>query len=172
MVTRHFSVVLIVSALILSLPLLIAGCTRPDPAGQYKSLVHKYLHAWNSGNVSSLETIVSNQFEMRVSPSFDARRSLDSLKSSIVYWHTAYPDFHIEFNEVIYSPNAVAIRWTLRGTNSGPGPPPPTGKAVNFPGMSILHISEGKIDDEWISGDDLTWFKQLGFTLVAATPGK
>jgi steroid delta-isomerase-like uncharacterized protein len=172
MITRHCRMIIILSGCLLSLLVLLAGCVRPDPAGQYKPLVDQYLHAWNTGDVNGLEKIVSGQFEMRVSPGFEARRSLDSLKSSIAYWHTAYPDFHLEFNEVIYATNAVAIRWTLQGTNSGHGAASPTGKAVNFPGISILHISDGKIQDEWISGDDLSLVKQLGYTLVAANSGK
>ena len=107
-----------------------------------------------------------------MSPRFEPVRSLDSLKTSITSLRTAYPDLHIALDEVIYAPNAITVRWTLRATNSGPGQQPPTGKAVNVPGMSILHVSAGELTDEWIAGNDLYWAEQLGYTLVATGASK
>lgn len=94
------------------------------------------------------------------------------MKSSIAYWHTAYTGFHLDFNEVVYSANAVAIRWTMRGTSRSAGSTPGMEKDIDVPGISILHISDGKFTDECMSGDDLTWFKQRSYTLVATSPSK
>jgi predicted ester cyclase len=166
------SVRIVLSGLLLTGLLFLTSCAQPDPSENLKPLVDRYVRAWNTGDLNGLEEVVSTQFELRMSPRFNAVRSLDSLKSSIAYWRTAYPDFHIDVDEVIYAPNAVTTRWTIRATNSGPGSHPPTGKAVLVPGMSIIHVSAGKIVDEWISANDLYWAKQLGFALAPTSPSK
>ena len=158
--------------LLIGLSLFAAGCRQPDPPERLKPLVEGYVRAWNTGDFKGLEEIVSGQFELRMTPRFDPIRGLDSLKSAITRWRTAYPDFTIALDEVIYAPNAVTARWTIRATNSGPGFSPPTDRTVVVPGMSILHVSAGKIVDEWVSSNDLYWVQQLGFTLTPPGTGK
>jgi predicted ester cyclase len=170
--TRRLSTCVAVSGFVLSLSLIVASCAQPDPSERLKPLVERYVRAWNTGDFNGLDQIVSNQFELRMSPRFEPVRSLDSLKSSITYWRTAYPDFHIDLDEVIYAPNAVTIRWTIRATNTGPGEHPPIGKSVVVPGMSIIHVSAGKIVDEWIASNELYWAQQLGFTLTPTSANK
>ena len=156
----------------LTMFLFLASCGQPDPSERFKPLVDGYVRAWNTGDFKGLEDIVSDEFELRMSPLFEPVRTLDSLKISITYWRTAYPDFQIDLDEAMYAPNAVTVRWTIRATNSGPGRHPPTGKSVNVPGMSILHVSSDKITDEWIASNNLYWAQQLGFTLAPPSPGK
>ena len=110
-----------------------------------------------------MQDIVSSQFELRMSPRFDPIRGIDSLKSSISYWRIAYPDFQITPDEVMYTQTVVAVRWTIRATNSGPGEHPATGKSVVVPGMSFIHFAECKIIDEWVWANELPWLQQLGF---------
>lgn len=138
-------------ALLLAVFSLIVGCARPDPSAQLKPLIDRYVQAWNTGDFNGLDEVVSTQFEFRMGQQFKAVRSIDSLKSVITYWRTAYPDFHITIDEIVYAPDVVTARWTIRATNTGPGKHPPTGEAIVVPGISILHVSEGKIIDEWIA---------------------
>ena len=144
----------------------ISGCAQPDPALRYQTLLQGYLDAWNTGNVENLERIVSSDFEFRMTPQFQALVGLDSLKAEIGLYRTAYPDFHIEVIETVYSDNAATIRWKITGTHSGPGWLPPTGKQIDAMGMSLIHFEEGKMKDEWVAGNNLLWFQQLGYTLV------
>jgi predicted ester cyclase len=66
---------------------------------------------------------------------------------------------------MIIDADKVAGIWTITGTNTGHGSTPPTGKSIEVKGISILHFKDGKIVDEWISGNELLWFQQLGYTL-------
>ena len=76
------------------------------------------------------------------------------------------PQVLITVDDEIYSKNKAAIIWTIKATNTGPGIYPPTGKKINVQGMSIYHFTNGKIFDEWIAGNNLLWYQQLGFTLT------
>jgi len=142
------------------------GCSPPDNSKELQPLIEAYVEAWNTGNFDNLDRIADPDFELRMTPKFEPTKSLDSLKWAITYWRTAYPDFHITKDEVIYGKDAAAALWTITATNTGPGLFPPTGKRVDVQGMSILHFAEGKITDEWIAGNNLLWLKQLGYTLI------
>lgn len=157
---------------ILAVAIFSFGCSQTDPSVRLKPLVDRYVATWNTGDFKDLEDVVGDQFELRMSPLYQPVRTLDSLKASITYWRTAYPDFHIDVDEALYSPSAVTLRWTIHATNSGPGRNPPTGRSIVVPGMSILHISSGKVVDEWIASNNLYWAEQLGFTLSPTMPGK
>lgn len=146
--------------------LLLIGCAQPDPAVTYRPVIEAYIDAWNTGNVDQLDQICDPNFEFRMTPKFEPLVGLDSLKSEIAMYHTAYPDFHITIDEVFFTANAGAARWTITATNTGPGVYPPTGKQVNTPGMNIFHYADGKLLDEWVGGNNILWFKQLGYTIV------
>ncbi len=145
----------------------IIGCAQPDPALTYGPLLESYTDAWNTGNLDQLDRICDPNFELRMTPGFEAKVGLDSLKIVITYWRTAYPDFHVTIDEVFFTENAAASRWTITATNTGPGKHPPTGMQVNTPGMSIVHYADGKLSDDWIGSNNLLWMEQIGFTLVA-----
>jgi steroid delta-isomerase-like uncharacterized protein len=137
--------------LVFAVFILFGGCSPPDPSTELKPLIDAYINAWNTGDFTSLHNVVSPDFELRMSPRFNPIKGIDSLKLTIAAWRTPYPDFTITVNELVYSKEKVALRWTIHATNTGPGAHPPTGKAVVFAGMSIFHISGGKIVDEWIT---------------------
>ena len=149
----------------LLLIIIILNCAKPDPTTTFKPLVEKYVDIWNTGNFTETETILHPNFELRMSPKFEAEKGIPSFKESVMKWRKAYPDFHIELHEIVYDKDAVAVRWTITATNTGPGMNPPTGKHVEVMGMSIIHFSDNKLKDEWIASSNLYWLMQLGYKL-------
>ena len=131
-----------------------------------KQLIGKYVKYWNTGNFEGIEDILHPEFELRMTPTYEAELGIEAFKDGIIKWRTAYPDFNIVENESFYSENKCAIRWTITATNTGKGSMPPTGKQVNVMGMSIFHFQDGKIKDEWIASNNLLWLQQIGFTLT------
>jgi len=149
-------------SIVLCLALLAVGCDQYDGSVKLKPLADGYLAAWNTGNFEELDKIVNNDFELRMSPGYEPLRGIDSLKTSIANLRRAYPDLVLATDEIIYGQETIVVRWTIRATNTGPGSHPPTGKAIVVPGMSILHVKNGKIVDEWIAANNLLWMQQLG----------
>ena len=105
-----------------------------------------------------------------MTPKFEPTIGIESFKEDIAKWRTAYPDFHIDVDEIFFTQERAAARWTITATNSGPGWLPPTGKTVTVSGISIFHFEDGKLKDEWIGGNNGYWLKQLGFELVPPQP--
>lgn len=78
-------------------------------------------------------------------------------------WRSAFPDLNVAVDLIVAERDMVAVRWTARGTNTGTGNGiPATGKTVQVSGTTIFRFENGKIAEEWTSGDALGLLKQLG----------
>jgi steroid delta-isomerase-like uncharacterized protein len=154
---------------LLLLGIIFLNCTNPNPATTFKPLIEKYVEFWNTGDFAEIEKILHPDFELRMTPKFEAEKGIEAFKESISKWREAYPDFNIELHEIVYDKDSAAARWTITATNTGTGLHPPTGKHVEVMGISIVHFVDNKIKDEWIASNNLYWLQQLGFKLVPAS---
>jgi predicted ester cyclase len=81
----------------------------------------------------------------------------------------ASPDFRITIEDLVAEADKVAVRRTYEGTHRG-GPLlgiPATGKRLQFGGISIFRLANGRIAEHWEQLDRLTLMQQLG---VVPTP--
>ena len=64
--------------------------------------------------------------------------------------HGAHPDLRFSIDDLVAEGDRVTIRWTLRGTNTGPllGRPP-TGQPVELAAIVIFRIADGRIAERW-----------------------
>jgi hypothetical protein len=155
-----------ITIILCALSIFATGCKEPDSSEQLRPLVEKYIHAWNTGDFKELDEVVSPRFELRMTPRFNPVKGIDSLRNAITSWHTAYPDFTMTPDEILYAKDGATVRWTIHATITDQESQPPVTKSIVVPGISILHFSGGRIIDEWISSNELYWFEQLGFTIV------
>jgi steroid delta-isomerase-like uncharacterized protein len=73
-------------------------------------------------------------------------------------------DLVMTVDEMIAEGDRVAIRYTGRGTSTGPfNGMPPTGKKLAVTGMTIYRFSKGKIAEEWTTYNMLEILRQLGY---------
>jgi predicted ester cyclase len=78
-------------------------------------------------------------------------------------YHQAFPDLHLDVDELIVTDDTVMVRMTFRGTDTGGYVGrPPTGRAVEEWVVDIMHFEEDKVVSEWIGADKLGLFIQLG----------
>ncbi len=156
----HFSILLLIT-------LVFVACQKKDHSAEINPILEKYLGALNEGNLDVLDEITTLDFELRTNPNFEAKNSRDFLKESITNTRTAYPDFLVTVDDRLFvSDTAVVISWTITGTNTGEGSHPPTGNETSSNGFSVIFFANGKLTGEWIAYSDLTWVKQLGFTVT------
>jgi predicted ester cyclase len=77
--------------------------------------------------------------------------------------YSGFPDLRFTMEEMIAEGDKVAERLTVRGTHEGEFMGvPPTGKQVEFPGMGVLRIREGKIVEFRAMPDMLGVLHQIG----------
>jgi steroid delta-isomerase-like uncharacterized protein len=64
--------------------------------------------------------------------------------------HGAHPDLRFTVDDLVAEGDRVTIRWTLRGTNTGPMlGQPPSGQPVELSAIVIFRIVDGKIKERW-----------------------
>jgi predicted ester cyclase len=126
---------------------------------------------WNGGNPDQLDAIMDPHVVRRVNFLPDVE-GVEEVKKVVSEFRTAYPDLKIVMDDGVYSENASSGRWTLTGTNTGPGAMPPTRKAVKIWGITILHYANGRITEEWVGYDSQSLMEQLGYTITRPSGSK
>lgn len=150
---------------VLVLLFLAVGCQQQDTSKEWEPISDVYVEAWNTGNLDLLDEVIDPQFVMLIGSDTTAV-GLDSLKQYITASRTTYPDFHLTVDEGIYIGDKGAGRWSVTATNTGPGDFPPTGKQVTVTGISFFRFASGKMVEERVEYNVLSWVLQLGFTLT------
>lgn len=78
------------------------------------------------------------------------KKGPEQIKHEIKYFRSVFPDLKYEIVETAALPDRVWIRYKAKGTQLGSAWGfPPTGKAVQFDGATILYIKDGKVIDRW-----------------------
>ncbi len=78
------------------------------------------------------------------------RKGPAQIKHEIKYFRSVFPDLKYRIVETAALPDRAWIRYKAKGTQLGSAWGfPPTGKAVEFDGATILYIREGKVIDRW-----------------------
>jgi steroid delta-isomerase-like uncharacterized protein len=146
--------------------IVILGCNKKDTSGDLKKKIDTYVEYWNTANFRGIEDLLCEDFALIESPKFETNKGIDNFKQTVIAYKTAYPDFHLSVDEIVYDKDKIAGIWTITATNTGQGDRPPTGKHIKIKGLSIIHFKDGKIKDEWIAGNDYYWLAQLGYTFI------
>lgn len=76
----------------------------------------------------------------------------------------AFPNDRAVFDKLVAEDNQVAFWGRYEGTNTGPGPFPPTGKSISIEMAGIHRIEDGKIAETWVTWDNVVMLTQLGIS--------
>jgi predicted ester cyclase len=80
----------------------------------------------------------------------------------------AFPDLTIADHHLIAAGDIAAVRWTATGISSGPFMGlEPTGKPVEFTGVSMYRVENGEVVEIWDTRNTLGIISQLNPDLVA-----
>lgn len=158
---------LILILTILLLAVILASCEKPGYSEQIEPLLEQYVGVWNGDSLSDLDGITDTNFQLRMIPELEPLIGIEKLKEAITVTRKQFPDFMINETERLFAgDSAVVLRWTATGTFQGEADLTITGNKVDVPGFSVIFFNEGKLTGEWIAYSDLTWAKQLGFSIV------
>lgn len=146
--------------------LAISACPKKlDTAKNNQNLVERWFQVWNTGDLAIAEEISATDF-VNHDPNRPEVTDFESYTAWIVENRTAFPDFHVEIQDMITEGNKVASRWTVTGTHKGKlSNIPPTTVQVTMTGMNIHRFVDGKIAEAWWSYDMLGMMQQLGVIL-------
>ena len=114
---------------------------------------------FNKGNLGALDALFAPDYQEH---QFGLRPTLDGMKQDIQFLRTAFPDFHVEIEDMVANEDEVWVRMTGTGTNYGHFMGPPTGKSFKITVFDVLRIKNGKITDHWGVPDRFAVMAQLG----------
>ncbi len=130
-----------------------------------KQLVRRYQEIYNSNNLDELnEVIAFDVFMPKIMPNMPTR--LEGAKAVHQKTLLGMPDFRTEIQDLIAEDDKVVARVLMTGTHTGNFYGiPATGKHVEFTGVFIARIENGKIVEHWGEEDSYGLLLQLGLKL-------
>ena len=102
----------------------------------------------------------------------DDWRGADGLAEMVRGYRSVLPDLTVRIDHQFAEGDYVATRFTVRGTHQGAlMSEEPTGRTVEFSGITISRCADGRILEEWEYVDAIGLLGQLGvLTPAAGTP--
>ena len=121
-------------------------------AEEIKALVRReQVELWNdTGNVDAAEELFAPDY-------------VEAAKQEAADFRRGFPDVVSTIEDLIAEGDKVVARWRSRATHRGEYMGiPPTGKEVEFTGISVYRIEGGKIAESWNSEDQFGLMRQIG----------
>ena len=100
-------------------------------------------------------------------------RGTEPFKAFYTNLRLALPDLYLTVEDMVAEEDKVAVRISIEGTHMGDSlGVPPTGKTVQFSGIILARIEDGKIAQAWNNLDLLSLLKQIGAVSDPAGPNR
>lgn len=132
-----------------------------------QAMVEQLLELWNKGNLALADELYIPDIIRHAVDIFEDISGIEAYKEWVKNTRTQYPDFNVKTEELIVKDDRIIWRWTVTGTNKGPiGELPPTGKKIQFSGVTISKVTNGKITEQWFYWNAATVLTQLGYTIT------
>lgn len=119
----------------------------------------KYTAAWCSQNAASVAAFFAESGSLKINDGAPAvgRAAITAAAQGFM---AAFPDMVVAMDSVIVERDRAVYRWTLTGTNTGPGG---TGKAVRISGYEEwIFGADGLIAESKGHFDEAEYTRQLG----------
>lgn len=146
--------------------------TTPDENKQlYRRLIEE---AFNEGDLDVVDELVDEDIVVHEAGQTEPVRGPAGIKEFLGMYRSAFPDAHIEIDELLAEGDLVVARWTGTGTHEGDLMGiEPTGAEISVMGMEMFRVSDGELVEGWEVFDLLGMLQQLGAVpedVSAATP--
>ena len=121
-----------------------------------------YEEGLNRGDFAVLDQLIDERLvDHSLFPSGGSGR--DAFKQRFATVRAAFPDANMTLEDGIGAGDKVVVRWTLRGTHTGPfASIAPTGRHIIVTGINITRVEGGKVVEHWASFDHMGLLQQLG----------
>ncbi len=88
---------------------------------------------------------------------------IERFKAAVATFFDAFPDLEATILDTVVGGDKVVVRFVERGTHRGTFVGfPATGKPVEFHGIGIYRVADGKLVEEWFIDDSRAIFEQIG----------
>ena len=127
-----------------------------------RNIVEKYGQTWD---VDAPQGIIDEVFAADVvdhNPQPGQTAGIEGVKNIIKLYQAAFPDLDLSSDDIIISGDRAALRWSATGTHEGDQlGVPATHKTVQFTGIDILRIENGRSVERWGEANALEVMQQI-----------
>jgi len=134
-----------------------------------KAIIRRLVEVWNTGEVGPLEELIVPDYVMHYRSTATRPESGPEWYRQVVTDARAeVSDLHFTVEDLLADGDKVVWRWTASGTHSGESKTPwgttvpPTGKKVAWTHIIITRIAGGRIAEDWMEEDEVTYWQQVG----------
>lgn len=123
---------------------------------------------WNQGNLDAIDGLVTRNIVGH--DPMNPVKGIDTLRDVVRKYRAAFPDLHLDIEDLFSAEDKVVVRWRATGTHRGPLEGlRPTGRQATIAGMSVDRFSGDRICETFDYWDALGLMQQLG---AVTLPGK
>ncbi|HYH84028.1 MAG TPA: ester cyclase [Pyrinomonadaceae bacterium] len=137
-----------------------------------KTLMRRWFEeVWNKGREEAIDEMFAEDGVANglADESGEPLRGASGFKPFFHKFREAFPEIEVVVEDVISEGDKVAARCTVRGRHRGDTLGfAATDQPVEFTGMTITRIRDGKIVEAWNNFDFMAMFQQLGALSLSA----
>jgi hypothetical protein len=147
----------------------------PTPEERNKAIVRRFQEALEGGDAAlterTIDELVDPDVLIRTPLPIDSTGPA-ALKEVLGRLHRAFPDLHIEIDDLIAEGDKVVSRNTVTGTHRGDYMGlAPTGRGVTYDEIFIVRFADDRIVETWGVVDVAAQMRQLGVLAGAPVAG-
>ena len=117
----------------------------------------------NSGNFATFDELVSEQIISNDPTEPGSIIGREAYRAAIEATRAALADLRVRIEDCLVDDNKVVYRWTATARHEGElHGIPPSGTQVEFSGIDIARVEDGRVVEEWMSWDALGLLRQVG----------
>ena len=132
---------------------------------QYATIMHRWFaEVWTNGRAEAIDEILDPGVINHGLADTSGKEvsNAEGFKAFHQSFREAFPDIQVIVEDTVAEGDQIAARCLVKATHSGDGLGiKASGKPVEFTGMCMIRVKDGKIIESWNSFDFLTLMKQL-----------
>jgi steroid delta-isomerase-like uncharacterized protein len=109
-----------------------------------------YEEVWNKRRLEVVDELISPSHALNDPILSDSQTGPEFYKRQVVEFTTSFPDLRFTIEDMITEKEKSAVSWIISGTHTGEFMSiPATGRKISVEGITIHHITNGKILDSY-----------------------
>jgi steroid delta-isomerase-like uncharacterized protein len=138
---------------------------------ELQKFIDRYNAAWADHDVDAIVALHTENSVFENHTTGDVNVGKDAIGNAIRGIFTVFPDLTFETRRQYIRDDLVIQEWTARGTHLGKMmraglEVEPTGRTVEYRGMDVIPIEDGKVARKDVYSDGVTLLRQLGLTEI------
>jgi steroid delta-isomerase-like uncharacterized protein len=138
---------------------------------ELQGFIDRYNEAWNDHDLDAILEMHADDSVFENHTTGDLSVGKQAIENAIRGIFTVFPDLTFETRRQYIRDGLVVQEWTARGTHLGKMSRAglevePTGKTVEYRGMDVIPLADGKVARKDVYSDGVTLLRQLGLTSI------